>query len=74
MSSTDANPTEPLNGFWVKSPIIGSKNDFSGHSSNPEHCVAIGIDFGTSNCCAAIWLQEENRVKIIRDIPTGGYI
>jgi hypothetical protein len=36
------------------------KNDF------PD--TVIGIDFGSSNSCMAVWRADKNRVKIIRNM------
>ena len=34
--------------------------------------VVLGIDFGTSNSCVAVWRADKNKVKIIRNSSTAG--
>ena len=42
-------------------------------SSSDDFGPVIGIDLGTSNCCAAIWYPTKNRAKIIKNLKEGKF-
>lgn len=44
------------------------------HATDDTERVVIGVDFGTSNSCVAVWRADKNKVKIIKNTSLLGEV
>jgi molecular chaperone DnaK (HSP70) len=44
----------------------------NGAGSEEPDGVVLGIDFGSSNSCVAVWRADKNKVKIIKNASPAG--